>query len=90
MEGKGACKSWQVFKSNLFLAQEWSVPITRKRNRLADQFNRELMTVSMQKQYTAIRERYSHIAQTHRDGVRKAKACLQLILARDIKHNKNF
>lgn len=42
------------------------------------------------KEEQATREHCSNIAQTRRGGMRKAKAHLELILARDIKRNRTL
>ncbi|KFV20372.1 hypothetical protein N340_07678, partial [Tauraco erythrolophus] len=99
LEGRGAQESWLVFKDHLLQAQEQCIPTKRKSGKKARKtawMNKELLdqleckreAFRGWKQGQVAREEYREIVQATRDQVRKAKALIELNLARDIKGNK--
>ncbi|KFV19911.1 hypothetical protein N340_04997, partial [Tauraco erythrolophus] len=102
LEGRGAQESWLIFKDHLLQAQEWCIPTKRKSGRNTRKpawMNKEFLNKVKHKK-EAYREwkkgqvaweEYRAVVRTTRDQVRKAKALIELNLARDIKGNKkNF
>ncbi|GAB0190944.1 hypothetical protein GRJ2_001559700 [Grus japonensis] len=98
LEGRGAQESWLVFKDHLLQAQERCIP-TKKSGKNARRpvwMNKELLDKLKTKkeghkgwkQGQVSWEEYREIVQAARDQVRKAKALIELNLARDIKGNK--
>ncbi|KFV08917.1 hypothetical protein N340_13153, partial [Tauraco erythrolophus] len=102
LEGRGAQESWLIFKDHLLQAQELCIPTKRKSGRntrrpawmnkeLLDQLGHKKKAYRRWKQGQAAWEEYRAIIRATRDQVRKAKALIELDLARDIKGNKkNF
>ncbi|KFW94610.1 hypothetical protein N336_00311, partial [Phalacrocorax carbo] len=90
LRDKGTEESWQIFTDAFHKAQELSVPRYKKsgnQDRLVKlKSKRELHRQWKQGQVSW--EEYSDAAQLCRDGVRRAKAQLQLNLVRDAKNNK--
>ncbi|GAB0181491.1 hypothetical protein GRJ2_000614400 [Grus japonensis] len=102
LEGRGAQDSWLVFKDHLFQAQEQCIPTERKSGKNARRptwMNKELLGKVKQKkeayrgwkQGQVAWEEYRETVQAAKDQVRKAKALIEISLARDVKDNKkNF
>ncbi|KFV13637.1 hypothetical protein N340_12895, partial [Tauraco erythrolophus] len=102
LEGRGAQESWLIFKDHLLQAQERCIPTKRKSGRntrrpawmnkeLLDQLGHKKKAYRGWKQGQVAWEEYGEIVRVTRDQVRKAKALIELNLARDIKGNKkNF
>ncbi|KFV16613.1 hypothetical protein N340_06497, partial [Tauraco erythrolophus] len=102
LEGRGAQESWLIFKDHLLQVQEWCIPTKRKSGRntrrpawmnkeLLDQLRHKKKVYRGWKQGQVAWEEYRAIVRATRDQVRKAKALIELKLARDIKGNKkNF
>ncbi|KFV10376.1 hypothetical protein N340_10119, partial [Tauraco erythrolophus] len=102
LEGRGAQESWLIFKDHLLQAQEQCIPTKRKSGRntrrpawmnkeLLDQLGHKKKAYRGWKQGQVAEEEYRAIVRATRDQVRKAKALIELNLARDIKGNKkNF
>ncbi|KFV01476.1 hypothetical protein N340_10208, partial [Tauraco erythrolophus] len=99
LEGRGAQESWLIFKSHLLQAQEQCIPTKRKSGRntgrrtwmnkeLLDQLRHKKKAYRGWKQGQVAWEEYREIVRVTRDQVRKAKALIELNLARDIKGNK--
>ncbi|KAK4811175.1 hypothetical protein QYF61_019806 [Mycteria americana] len=99
LEGRGAQESSLIFKDHLLQAQERSIPTNRKsgkNTRRPAWMNKKLLAKLRNKkeayrgwkQGRVTREEYRNTVQTCRDEVRKAKAQLELNLARDVKGNK--
>ncbi|KAK4806963.1 LOW QUALITY PROTEIN: hypothetical protein QYF61_027330 [Mycteria americana] len=93
---KGAEQSWQIFKDAFHKAQELSVPRCRKSGKEGKRpawLDRDLLVKlkskrELHRQWKGTWEEYRDAARLCRDGVRKAKAQLELNLARDAKNNK--
>ncbi|KFV13270.1 hypothetical protein N340_03166, partial [Tauraco erythrolophus] len=95
-------ESWLIFKDHLRQAQEQCIPPKRKSGKNARRpawMNKELLDKLRKrkeadigwKQGRVAWEEYREIVRATRDQVRKAKALIELNLARDIKGNKkNF
>ncbi|KFU99993.1 hypothetical protein N340_08025, partial [Tauraco erythrolophus] len=102
LEGRVAQESWLIFKDHLLQAQERCIPTKRKSGRntrrpawinkeLLDQLGHKKKAYREWKQGQVAWEEYRAIVRATRDQVRKAKALIELNLARDIKGNKkNF
>ncbi|KFV18118.1 hypothetical protein N340_13754, partial [Tauraco erythrolophus] len=102
LEGRGAQESWLIFKDHLLQAQEWCIPTKKKPDRntrrpawmnkeFLDQLKHKKEAYRGWKQGQVSWEEYRAIVRATRDQVRKAKALIELNLARDIKGNKkNF
>ncbi|KGL90612.1 hypothetical protein N301_11197, partial [Charadrius vociferus] len=99
LEGRGAQERWLIFKDHLLQAQERCVPTKREAGRKARKpawMNKELLDMTRRKkeayrewkQGRVAWEEYRGITRAARDGVRQAKAQIELYLARDIKTNK--
>ncbi|KFU98828.1 hypothetical protein N340_10187, partial [Tauraco erythrolophus] len=99
LEGRGAQESWLIFKDHLLQAQERCIPAKRKSGRntrrpawmnkeLLDQLGHKKKAYREWKQGQVAWEEYRTIVRVTRDQVRKAKALIELNLARDIKGNK--
>ncbi|KAK4814166.1 hypothetical protein QYF61_009984 [Mycteria americana] len=99
LEGRGAQESWLIFKDHLFQVQERCIPTKRKSRKNARRpawMNKELLNKLEHnkeayrgwKQGQVAWEEYREIVQAARDQVRKAKALIELNLARDVKGNK--
>ncbi|GAB0195030.1 mitochondrial enolase superfamily member 1 [Grus japonensis] len=99
LEGRGAQDSWLIFKGHLLQAQERCVPTKRKSSKSTKRhpwMNKELLGKVKQKK-EAFREwkrgrtaweEYRETVRAARDQVRKAKALIEISLARDVKDDK--
>ncbi|GAB0208696.1 mitochondrial enolase superfamily member 1 [Grus japonensis] len=99
LEGRGAQDSWLIFKGHLLQAQERCIPTKRKSSKNTKRplwMNKELLGKVKQKkeayrgwkQGQVAWEEYRETVRAARDQVRKAKALIELNLARDAKDNK--
>ncbi|GAB0208082.1 mitochondrial enolase superfamily member 1 [Grus japonensis] len=99
LEGRGAQDSWLVFKDHLLQAQERCIPAKRKSGKNARRsawMNKELLDKVKHKkeayrgwkQGQVAWEEYRETVRAAREQVRKAKALIEISLARDIKGNK--
>ncbi|GAB0190077.1 hypothetical protein GRJ2_001473000 [Grus japonensis] len=99
LEGRGAQDSWLVFKHHLLQAQERCIPTKRKsgkNTRRSVWMNKELLGKVKQKkeacrgwkQGQVAWEEYRETVRAARDQVRKAKALIEISLARAVKDNK--
>ncbi|GAB0208014.1 hypothetical protein GRJ2_003267100 [Grus japonensis] len=99
-EGRGAQDSWLIFKGHLLQAQEPCIPTKKKSSKSTKRppwMNKELLGKVKQKkeaykgwkQGQVAWEEYREIVRAARDQVRKAKALIEISLARDVKDNKN-
>ncbi|KFW60998.1 hypothetical protein AS28_04482, partial [Pygoscelis adeliae] len=99
LEGRGPQESWLIFRDHLLQAQERCIPTKRKSGKNARRpawVNKELLD-KLQHKKEAYRgwkqgqvawEEHREIVRAARDQVKKAKALIELALARDIKGNK--
>ncbi|KFQ50610.1 hypothetical protein N334_03009, partial [Pelecanus crispus] len=96
---RGTEQSWQIFKDTFHRAQELSVPKGKKSGKEGKRpawLSRDLLVKLKSKrelhrqwkQGQVSWEEYREAAWWCREGVRKAKAQLELNLARDVKNNK--
>ncbi|GAB0190272.1 hypothetical protein GRJ2_001492500 [Grus japonensis] len=99
LEGRGAQESWLAFKDHLLQAQEQCTPTKRKSGKNARRpawMNKELLGKFKHKKeaYRGWKpgqvawEEYGEIVRAARDQIRKAKALIELNLARTVKGNK--
>ncbi|GAB0195034.1 mitochondrial enolase superfamily member 1 [Grus japonensis] len=99
LEGRGAQDSWLIFKGHLLQAQERCVPTKRKSSKSTKRhpwMNKELLGKVKQKkiafrgwkQGCTAWEEYRETVRAARDQVRKAKALIEISLARDVKDDK--
>ncbi|GAB0190131.1 hypothetical protein GRJ2_001478400 [Grus japonensis] len=99
LEGRGAQDSWLIFRSHLLQAQERCIPTKRKSSKSTKRppwMNKELLGKVKQKkeayrgwkQGQVAWEEYRETVRTATDQVRKAKALIEISLARDVKDNK--
>ncbi|KAM9608247.1 uncharacterized protein ACIBXB_000772 [Morphnus guianensis] len=99
LEGRGAQESWLIFKGHLLQAQDQYSSTNRKSGKNARRpawMNKQLLDKPKHKkeayrgwkQGQVAREEYREIVQAVRDQVRKAKALIELNLARDVEGNK--
>ena len=99
LEGRGAQESWLIFKDHLLQAQERCIPTKRKSGKntrrpawmnkeLLDKLKHKKEAYRGWKQGQVAWEEYREIVRVARDQVRKAKALIELNLARDVKGNK--
>ncbi|GAB0176076.1 hypothetical protein GRJ2_000072800 [Grus japonensis] len=99
LERRGAQESWMGFKGHRFQAQERCIPTKRKSDKNTRRpawMNKELLDKLKQKkeayrgwkQGQVAWEEYRETVRAARDQVRKAKALIELNLARDVKDNK--
>uniref|UniRef100_A0A8B9PGQ4 Reverse transcriptase domain-containing protein n=1 Tax=Apteryx owenii TaxID=8824 RepID=A0A8B9PGQ4_APTOW len=99
LEGRGVQESWLIFKHHLLQAQERCIPMSRKSSkggRRPAWMSKELLAKLNQKKEVyrkwkggqATWEEYRNAVRVCRDVTRKAKARLELNLARDVKDNK--
>ncbi|GAB0203482.1 hypothetical protein GRJ2_002813800 [Grus japonensis] len=99
LEGRGAQDSWLVFKGQLLQAQERCIPTKSKSSKSTKRppwMNKELLGKVKQKKEAYRRwkqgqvtwEEYRETVQAAREQVRKAKALIEISLARDVKDNK--
>ncbi|GAB0184915.1 triadin [Grus japonensis] len=99
LEGRGAQDSWLIFKYHLLQAQEQCIPTKRKSSKNIKRppwMNKELLGKVKQrkeayrgwKQGQVAWEEYRETVQAAREQVRKARALIEISLARDVKDNK--
>uniref|UniRef100_A0A8B9VG58 Reverse transcriptase domain-containing protein n=1 Tax=Anas zonorhyncha TaxID=75864 RepID=A0A8B9VG58_9AVES len=99
LKGRGVQEGWALFKRQILMAQERSVPMCPKmsqRGRRPAWLNRELWLELRRKKRVynlwkigqATKEDYKDVARLCRDKIRKAKAHLELNLATAVKDNK--
>jgi len=99
LEGRGVHECWLLFKHHFLHAQERCIPLTkksRKGGRRPAWVNKELLAElrwkrkvhGMWKEGQATWEEYRNVVRACRDATRKAKAHLELKLARDVRNNK--
>ncbi|GAB0176265.1 mitochondrial enolase superfamily member 1 [Grus japonensis] len=99
LQGRGAQDSWLIFKGHLLQAQERCIPAKKKsgtNTRRPARMNKELLDKLKHKkeayrgwkQGQVAWEEYKETVRAARDQVRKAKALIELNLARDVKGNK--
>jgi len=100
LEGRGIQECWSLFKRHFLHAQEWCIPLRKKSSKGSGRpawLNKELLAELRQKRKVhgmwkegqATWEEYRNVVRACRDATRKAKAHLELKLARDDKNNKN-
>ncbi|KFQ61696.1 hypothetical protein N334_12538, partial [Pelecanus crispus] len=99
LRDRGTEQSWQIFKDTFHRAQDLSVPKCKKSGKEGKRpagLRRDLL-VKLKSKRELHRQwkqgqvswgEYREAAQLCRDGVRKAKAQLELNLARDVKNNE--
>ncbi|KFR10440.1 hypothetical protein N306_01960, partial [Opisthocomus hoazin] len=99
LKGRGVHECWSLFKQHFFHAQEQCIPLRKKFSkggRRPAWLNKELLAEIRQKRKVhgmwkegqATWEEYRNVVRACRDATRKAKAHLELKLARDVKNNK--
>ncbi|GAB0205664.1 mitochondrial enolase superfamily member 1 [Grus japonensis] len=99
LEGRGAQDSWLIFKGHLLQAQERCIPTKSKSSKNTKRplwMNKELLGKVKHKkeayrgwkQGQVAWEDYRETVRAARDQVRKAKALIEISLARDVKDNK--
>ncbi|GAB0204079.1 mitochondrial enolase superfamily member 1 [Grus japonensis] len=99
LEGRGAQDSWLIFKGHLLQAQEPCIPTKGKSSKNTKRppwMNKELLGKVKQKkeayrgwkQGQVAWEEYRETVRAARKQVRKAKALIEISLARDVKDNK--
>ncbi|GAB0205312.1 mitochondrial enolase superfamily member 1 [Grus japonensis] len=99
LEGRRAQDSWLIFKGHLLQAQQRCIPTKRKSGKTTKRplwMNKELLGKVKQKkeafrgwkQGRVAWEEYRETVRAARDQVRKAKALIEISLARDVKDNK--
>ncbi|GAB0204631.1 hypothetical protein GRJ2_002928700 [Grus japonensis] len=99
LEGRGAQDSWLIFKDHLLQAQERCIPTKRKSSKTTKRppwMNKEVLGKVKQKkeacrgwkQGQVAWEEYRETVPAAREQVRKAKALIEISLAKDVKDNK--
>ncbi|GAB0204644.1 mitochondrial enolase superfamily member 1 [Grus japonensis] len=99
LEGRGAQDSWLIFKDHLLQAQERCIPTKTKLSKTTKRppwMNKELLgKVKLKKeayrgwkQGQVAWEEYRETVRAAREQVRKAKALIEISLAKDVKDNK--
>jgi len=99
LEGRGVHECWLLFKRHFLHAQERCIPLRKKWSqggRRPAWLNKELLVElrwkrkvhGMWKEGQATWEEYRNVTRACRDAMRKAKAYLELNLARDVRNNK--
>ncbi|GAB0207806.1 hypothetical protein GRJ2_003246300 [Grus japonensis] len=99
LEGRGAQDSWLIFKGHLLRAQERCIPTKRKSSKntkrpawmnklLLGKVNHKKEAYRGWKQGQVAWEEYRETVRAARAQVRKAKALIEISLARDVKDNK--
>ncbi|KFQ55458.1 hypothetical protein N334_10646, partial [Pelecanus crispus] len=98
LRNRGTEQSWEIFKDTFHGVQELSVPRCKKSGKEGKKpawLSRDLLVKLKSKrerhrweQGQGAWEEYREAAQLCREGVRKAKARLELNVARDVKNNK--
>ncbi|GAB0186348.1 mitochondrial enolase superfamily member 1 [Grus japonensis] len=94
--GRGAQDSWLIFKHHLLQAQEQCIPTKRKSSKNTKRppwMNKGKVKQKKEayrgwKQGQVAWEEYRETVRAAREQVRKAKALIEIILARDVKDNK--
>jgi len=98
-EGRGVQECWSLFKRHFLHAQERCIPLRKKSSKGGKRpawMNKELLAEirwkrkvhGMWKEGQNTWEEYRNVVRACRDATRKAKAHLELKLARDVKNNK--
>jgi len=99
LEGSGVQKSWSLFKHHFLHAQDRCIPLRKKSSKggrrqvwmskkLLAELRRKGKVYEMWKEGQATWEEYRNVGKACRDATRKAKAHLELSLARDVRNNK--
>jgi len=99
LEGRGVQECWSLFKHHFLHSQEWCIPLRKKSSKGGKRpawLNKDLLAElrgkrkvhGMWKEGQATWEEYRNVVRECRDVTRKAKAHLELKLARDVKNNK--
>ncbi|GAB0175916.1 mitochondrial enolase superfamily member 1 [Grus japonensis] len=99
LEGWGVQENWSIFKYHFLRAQDWFIPKSRKLSKggrrpawtikeLLEKLKGKKEVYRMWKKRLATWEEYRDVVRECRDATRKAKAHLELNLARDVKDNK--
>jgi len=99
LEGRGVQECWLLFKCHFLHAQERCIPLrkkSRKGGRRPAWMNKELLAElrwkrkvqGMWKEGQTTWEEQRNVVRACRDAIRKAKAHLELKLARDVRNNK--
>ena len=99
LKGTGVQEGWALFRKEILMAQERSVPTCPKMSRCGRRLawlNRELQlelrrkkrVYNLWKKGWATEEDYKEVTRLCRDKIRKAKAHLELSLATAVKDNK--
>jgi len=99
LEGRGVRECWSLFKHHFLHAQEWCIPLRKKSTKGGKRpawMNKELLVElrwkrkahGMWKEGQATWEEYRNVVRACRDATRKAKAHLELKLARNVRNNK--
>ncbi|KGL74422.1 hypothetical protein N309_09388, partial [Tinamus guttatus] len=99
LEGKGVQESWLLFKHHFLQAQDPCIPIRKKSRKagkrpawmgkeLLGKLNEKKSTYITWKKGQATWEEYRNIVRKCRGATRKAKAHLELELARDVRGNR--
>ncbi|KGL82736.1 hypothetical protein N309_03795, partial [Tinamus guttatus] len=100
LEGKEVQESWLTFKHHFLQAQDWWIPITKKSNKghrrpawmgkeLLGKLNEKKSMYAMRKKGQVTWEERRNAAREYRDATRKARAHLELELAKDVRGNRN-
>ncbi|GAB0204618.1 mitochondrial enolase superfamily member 1 [Grus japonensis] len=99
LEGRGVQESWSIFKHHFLQAQDWCIPKNRKSSKggrrlawmskeLLEKLKRKKEVYRIWRKGAATWEEYRDVIRVCRHETRKAKAHLELNLARDVKDNK--
>jgi len=99
LEGRGVQDCWSLFKCHFLHAQERCIPLRKKwskGSRRPARLNKELLAEirwkrkvhGMWKEGQVTWEEYRNVVRACSDATRKAKAHLEIKLARDVKNNK--
>jgi len=99
LEGRGVQECWSLFKHHFLHAQEQCIPLRKKSSKGGGRpawLNKELLAElrwkrkvhGMWKEGQAAGEEYRNVVRACRDATRKAKAHLELKLARDVRCQK--
>ncbi|KFP48157.1 hypothetical protein N323_05833, partial [Cathartes aura] len=91
LRDKGAKESWEIFKDIFIRAQKLSISTCKKSGRGGRRpawLSQELLAELKHKTKMHWQWRQGRMAWECREGIRKAKAQLELNLARDVKNNK--
>lgn len=99
LERRGVQETWLVFKEHLLQSQEWFMPISRKSNKggrrptpktkmLLTKLKCKNEAYKRWQQDHAAQEEYKDTVQVCGNDVQKAKAHLELNMARDVNGNQ--